>query len=137
LKFPFPFPSLLLKNINFKIFLLFSLFISHQHFFYYFLNKKLTTIQIFFSLFHINYFNFISHQSYFLIIKKKFQKKGKGKGNFKRNQNSGTLSWHITIYWIKQMGHINYVRPTPHPSNSAQQKGKREPPYPSSSCIRS
>jgi hypothetical protein len=52
----FPFPSLLPKNINFKIFLLFSLFISHQHFFYYFLNKKLTTIQIFFFTFSYKLF---------------------------------------------------------------------------------
>jgi hypothetical protein len=56
LKFIFPSPSLIfmsLKNINFKIFLTFFLFfISHQHFFYYFLNKKL-------NIYNINIFTFL------------------------------------------------------------------------------
>jgi hypothetical protein len=74
--FPLPFPyfhfSQKNKKINLKTFLTFCTFYITSTLFYYFLNKKLTTIQIFFSLFYINYFNFISHQSYFPIIQKKF-----------------------------------------------------------------
>jgi hypothetical protein len=35
------------------------------------------------SIFHINYFNYIPHQSYFSIIQKKFLRDGEGSGNFK------------------------------------------------------
>jgi hypothetical protein len=63
-KFSFPYFYFSKKKIkinNFKIFLTFFYFLYHINIFYYFLNKKLITIQLFFLLFYINYFNFISH----------------------------------------------------------------------------
>jgi len=86
LKFIFPhftyFNFFFLKKINFKTFLSFFIFYITSTLFYYFLNKKLTTIDFFSSIFHINYFNFISHQSYFIIIQKQFLKREKRVKNF-------------------------------------------------------
>jgi hypothetical protein len=77
--FPFSFLTFISlkkkKTINFKIFITFFTFYITSTLFYYFLNKKLNTIIFFFLIFHINYFNFISHQFYFSIKKKKKKRK--------------------------------------------------------------
>jgi hypothetical protein len=73
------FPSLLFskkKKINFKIFLTFFTFYILSTIFYYYLNEKTHyNTNFYFSLFHINYFNFISHQFYFSIVQNKNPKK--------------------------------------------------------------
>jgi hypothetical protein len=77
---PLPSSSLylfFLKKIIFKIFFNFLFFISHQHFFIIFLNKKLTPIQFFFT-FSYKLFQFYITSILFLIIKKKKKTKGRG-----------------------------------------------------------
>jgi hypothetical protein len=56
------------------------------------------------------YFNFISHQSYFLIIKKNFQRKRKRKrkGDFKRGIHFYTKSFTIQILIRRPI--FNYLK---------------------------
>jgi hypothetical protein len=79
---PFFFFSLLLKNINFKTFLIFFFIFYITSTLFLLLFEWKTQYNTNFS--HINYFNFILHPSYFSITKKKSQKRGKRNGDFKR-----------------------------------------------------
>jgi hypothetical protein len=88
---PSPYFQFSPKNINFKIFLTFFTFYITSTLFYYYLNKK-THYDTKFSLFRINSFNFISHQSHFTITKKKFipYMRIGGKGVAKRSFNASS-----------------------------------------------
>jgi len=90
-QFSLPVLSLLSKNINFKIFLIFFTFYITSTFSYYFLNKKFITIQFFFFTFSYKLYQLYITSILIFNHSKKPPRGEEGNGVFKRGRS---LSYH-------------------------------------------